>query len=248
MAPQRKDDSSDNIEPLFETTHWSLVLGAGEPATRQRSLTLLCERYWMPLYAFLRRAGHASHDAQDLTQAFFATLLEKEDAIEGADETRGRFRSYLLGSLKHFVANQRIKRKAKKRGGDRVHLSLNYAAAEAWYQYEPVDAQTPESIFRRRWALSVLDCVLARLEREYESKGKDKLFRGLKQCLTGDAESLSHEKLAAQLSMTAGAVKTAAHRLRRRYRELLKDEISQTVTTDEDIDDEIQQLLSALSR
>lgn len=246
MASRKQDESSFEFDRSFQTTHWSLVIGAGQAETRQRSLTVLCERYWMPLYAFLRRAGHASHDAQDLTQAFFTTLLEKQDAIAGADESRGRFRSYLLGSLKHFVANQRTKRHAKRRGGDRTRLSLDYAAAEAWYQFEPVDTQTPESIFRRRWALSVLDCVLARLEREYESKGKGELFRGLKPCLTGDTQAITHDQLAAALSMTAGAVKTAAHRLRRRYRELLKEEISQTVTTEEEIEDEIRQLLSAL--
>lgn len=247
MASRKHSDSSSDLDGSFQTTHWSLVIGAGRAETRQRSLRLLCERYWMPLYAYLRRKGHASHDAQDLTQEFFTSLLERENAIEGADETRGRFRSYLLGSLKHFVANQRAKRQAKKRGGDRIHLSLNYEAAEAWYQFEPVDAQTPDSIFRRRWALSVLDAVLVRLEHEYESKRKGELFRGLKQCLTGDAQGPSHHELAAQLSMTAGAVKTAAHRLRRRYRELLKEEISQTVTTEEEVEDEVQQLLGALS-
>jgi RNA polymerase sigma-70 factor (ECF subfamily) len=247
MATRKHQDSSADLDRSFQTTHWSLVLGAGQAETRQRSLTLLCERYWMPLYAFLRRTGHTSHDAQDLTQSFFTMLLEKENAIDGADESRGRFRSYLLGSLKHFVANHRTRRKAQKRGGDRTHLSLNYAAAEAWYQYEPVDTQTPESIFRRRWALSVLDCVLGRLEQEFEAKGKGKLFRGLKHCLTGDAQAISHDKLATELSMSAGAVKIAAHRLRRRYRELLIEEISQTVTTEEEVEDEIQQLLSALS-
>lgn len=248
MPSRKHRDSFSDFDGSFQTTHWSLVIGAGHAETRQRSLTLLCERYWMPLYAFLRRKGHASHDAQDLTQEFFTTLLERENAIERADETRGRFRSYLLGSLKHFVANQRTKLQAKKRGGDRIHLSLNYEAAEAWYQFEPVDAQTPELIFRRRWALSVLDSVLARLEREYEAKRKGELFRGLKQFLTGDVQGLSHDELAAQLSMTAGAVKTAAHRLRRRYRDLLKEEISQTVTSEEEVEDEIQQLLSALSK
>lgn len=247
MSSRKHEDSAFNVAPSFETTHWSLVIGAGQGETRQRSLTLLCERYWMPLYAFLRQTGHGSHDAQDLTQAFFTTLLEKDNAIKGADESRGRFRAYLLGSLKHFVANQRTKRKAQKRGGDRVHLSLNYDAAEAWYQFEPVDAQTPEAVFRRRWALSLLDCVLARLQTEYEAKGKAEVFRHLKPCLTGSSKNVSYEVLANKLSMTSGAVKTAAHRLRGRYREVLKDEISQTVTTQEEVEDEINQLLNALS-
>ncbi len=241
------NESSGRIEPTFETTHWSLIVGAGQAETRQRSLTVLCERYWMPLYAFLRRKGHASHDAQDLTQAFFTALLEKEDAIDGADQTQGRFRAYMLGSLKHFVSNQRTKRKAQKRGGDRLHMSLNYDAAEAWYQIEPVDTQTPEAIFRRRWALSVLDCVLKNLESEYQSKGKATLFGLLKPCLIGGANEVSYEELAQKLSMSASAVKTAAHRLRRRYREVLKAEISQTVTSQEEVEDEINQLLSALS-
>jgi len=248
MVNLRNDESSGQIEPTFETTHWSLVIGAGQSETRQRSLGLLCERYWMPLYAFLRRTGHNSHDAQDLTQAFFTTLLEQEHAIDGADQSRGRFRSYLLGSLKHFVANQRMKKKAKKRGGDRIHLSLNYDAAEAWYQFEPVDSQTPESVFQRRWALSLLDRVLERLANEYESKGKADLFCGLKHCLTNDAKQTSYEDLSDELSMSAGAIKTAAHRLRKRYRKVLKDEIAQTVINSEDIEDEINELLNALSQ
>ncbi|MBC8352511.1 MAG: sigma-70 family RNA polymerase sigma factor [Planctomycetes bacterium] len=247
MTQFSNDESSGRIEPTFETTHWSLVIGAGQVETRQRSMTVLCERYWLPLYAFLRRAGHSSHDAQDLTQSFFVKLLERDGAIDGADQERGRFRSYLLGALKHFVANQRTRQKAQKRGGSIPHLSLNYAAAEVWYQGEPAEAETPESMFRRRWALSVLDSVIKRLEKEYEAKGKAQLFRALKDCLTGDSRDISYDKLAAEVSMSPGAVKTAAHRLRKRYRELLKDEISQTVTCQEEVEDEINQLLNALS-
>ncbi len=247
MTAREHEESSSDVDRSFQTTHWSLVIGVGQSDTRQHSLTLLCERYWMPLYAYLRRSGHSSHDAQDLTQAFFATLLEKQNAMEGADQSRGRFRSYLLGSLKNFVSNQRTKRRAKKRGGDRVHLSLNYDAAEAWYQYEPVESQTPETVYRRRWALSLLDGVLARLESEYASKGQAELFRVLKQSLTGGSSDVSYEDLARQLSMSGGAVKTAAHRLRQRYRVVLKDEISHTVASQDEVEDEIRQLFNALS-
>lgn len=243
-----EDESSEQSEPTFETTHWSLVIGARQAATRERSLTVLCERYWSPLYAFLRRAGHTSHDAQDLTQSFFVKLLERDGAIAGADQKQGRFRSYLLGALKHFVANQRTSQKAQKRGGGIAHLSLNYDAAEAWYQCEPTAADTPESIFCRRWALSVLDSVVDRLGEEYQAKGKAELFQGLKQCLTGDSREISYDELATELFMSVGAVKTAAHRLRKRYRQLLKDEISQTVTSQDEVEDEINQLLNALSR
>jgi len=173
-------------------------------------------------------------------------LLERDDSIQGADRGRGRFRAYLLGSLKHFVANQRTRRRARKRGGDRIHFSLNYEAAEASYQYEPADTQTPENIFRRRWALSVLERVVRRLQSECASKGNAALFESLKDCLTG-ASDRSHAELAAALSITTGAVKTAAHRLRRRYRELLRDEIAQTVTSEDEVLGEIRDLLDALS-
>ncbi|MCA9120382.1 MAG: sigma-70 family RNA polymerase sigma factor [Planctomycetaceae bacterium] len=247
MADQRQDDFFVEGDSSFHTTHWSIVVGASQPETRRRSLALLCERYWMPLYAYLRRTGHSSHDAQDLTQSFFTTLLECDKCIAGADESRGRFRAYLLGSLKHFVANHRTQRRASKRGGGQVHLSLNYHAAEAWYGIEPVDTQTPESIFRRRWALSLLECVLNRLGAEYEAKGKGEIFQELKGCLTGNAVDITYDQLAVQLSMSSGAVKTAAHRLRKRYRELLKAEISETVASPDEVDDEINQLLTALS-
>lgn len=240
-------DHSAGAEP-FETTHWSVVLAAGQRDSprAEKALAWLCARYWPPLYAFVRRSGHSPHDAQDLTQAFFVRLLDKE-FLRVADPQRGRFRSFLLASLKHFVANERKAARAKKRGGGRHVLSLDFATAEAAFLAEPADERTPERLFAQRWALLLLDRVLARLEEESNAAGQIARFQRLKCLLTAERDAPGYEQVAAELSTTEAAIKMAVHRLRKRYRELLREEIAQTVSDPADIDDELRELLSALS-
>ena len=205
----------------------------------------LCRTYWYPLYAYVRRAGYQQEDAQDLTQEFFARLLEKDD-LKSADATRGRFRSYLLGALRHFLSNQKDHDRALKRGGTRRQLSLDYESAETRYSTEPSHQLTPEHIFDRRWALTLLDAVLDELRREFVADAKQRLFDVLKVHLAGDANAPGYEQLAGELNMTAGAVKVAVHRLRRRYRELLRAHIADTVLSPQDVDDEIRHLFEAV--
>jgi RNA polymerase sigma factor (sigma-70 family) len=229
----------EHAKPRFATTRWSLVAAAKGPAARQ-ALAELCELYWYPVYAFVRRRGHSPHDAADLTQAFFARLIETA-GIAGADPDKGRFRSYLLGAVRHFLANEHDRAVAKKRGGGRVIESLNLSDAERRYAAEPADGRTPEQLFERRWALTLLDGVLAGLRAEYAASGQAVLFDRLKATLTGDAGP--YADLAAELGMTEGAVKVAAHRLRRRYRDRLRAAIAETA---DDVEAEIRDLFTAL--
>lgn len=232
----------------FHTTHWSVVLAAkdrSEPGAAE-ALERLCCTYWYPLYAHVRRQGHAPPDAEDLTQGFFARLLEKE-WLRSADSERGRFRSFLLASLRHFLSNERDRERAQKRGGGRPILSLDGPGAEERLRSEPAGGCSPQAEFDRRWALTVLGSVLDRLEDEHERKGKAELFRHLRGLLAGGAAEGMHEAVARELGMAEGAVRVAAHRLRRRYRELLRREIAQTVASPEEVEDELQHLFSALA-
>jgi RNA polymerase sigma-70 factor (ECF subfamily) len=234
----------------FHTTRWSLVLHAGgKQAGEERqaadALADLCRSYWYPLYAFLRREGRDAHTAADLTQAFFAQLLSG-DALAKADPARGRFRSFLLASLKHFAANERRRDRAEKRGGGQTPLSFDLAEGEQRYRLEPADASTPERVFERRWAMTVIDRAMARLGEESAAAGKESLFAELKGSLAGDDER-SQQELADRLGMTAGAVKVAVHRLRKRCRELLREEVAGTVADSEEIDDEIHRLMASLA-
>jgi RNA polymerase sigma factor (sigma-70 family) len=231
----------------FATTHWSVVMAAGRPksASYQQALETLCKTYWFPLYAYLRRHGYESHKAEDYTQAFFAGLLAKH-GLRLADPKRGKFRSFLLASLKHFLSNERARARAKKRGGGRKVLSLDLQNAESQYALEPRDELSPEKIFERSWALTVLDRTMARLQAEAISTNKQKLFDHLKVYLTAEKSSVPYRDVAAELDITEGAVRVAIHRLRRRYRELLRDEIAQTVISDDQIDEEIRDLFAAL--
>jgi DNA-directed RNA polymerase specialized sigma24 family protein len=232
----------------FVTTRWSLVVDAQtEHAPHgQQALGALCELYWYPLYAYLRRRGHSRDDAQDLTQGFFAYLLEHH-TLQRVDKQRGRFRSFLLASLNHYVANAGDWDRAQKRGGTVPHVSLDPDAAEARYRCEPVDRWTPEKAFDRSWALTVLDHVLRRVQRECEATGKGDVFDQLKGCLTGDPFDAPYRELGRPLAMTEGAVKQAVHRLRHAFRERLYAEIASTVSTPEDIDAELTYLMSALT-
>jgi RNA polymerase sigma factor (sigma-70 family) len=211
----------------------------------QAALAALCEAYWYPLYAFARRHLPSLHDAQDLTQAFFAELLEK-DYLQTADPQRGKFRSFLLTAFKHFLSKQRDRARARKRGGGRVPLTLDFQAGEHRYSLEPADQTTPETLFERRWALAILEQALARLREEMVGAGKEKHFECLKQALEGEGPQEPYARIGLELGISEPAVKVAVYRLRRRYQELLRAEIRQTVASPDQIDDELRDLFAAV--
>jgi RNA polymerase sigma-70 factor (ECF subfamily) len=231
---------------VFATTRWSLIVAArGESPAAREALAELCQLYWYPLYAYIRRCAHAHDEAQDLTQEFFALLLERDD-LARLDPNRGRFRAFLLAACRHFLANQRDRQQALKRGGGCRLLSLDFADADRRYAAEPGHEQTPERLFERRWALTLLDRVMQGLRRHYETTNQLALFERLKGFLAGEAGE-SYAEAAATLGMSEGAVKVAAHRLRQRYRDLLRTEIAQTVEDAAAVDDEIRALFTALN-
>ena len=235
-------------ETPFLTTRWSVVLAAGhaaEPGSR-RALGELCETYWYPLYAYVRRRGYRGEDARDLTQAFFTRLLEK-NAVGAADPDRGRFRAFLLGALKNFLANEWDREQAQKRGGGRRVLSLDFEAAEGRFSPEPEDPAPPDNAFEREWALEVLQRALQRLREEYAGKGRAQLFAKLEGCLVPGGATKAYKQLALELAMSEGAVKVAVHRLRSAFREALREEISQTVRGPEELEEELRDLIAALS-
>lgn len=233
----------------FVTTHWSVVLAAGRSDTTraQSALATLCQAYWYPLYAYVRRRGHNPHDAQDLTQEFFARLLE-HNWLARASHERGRFRTFLLSALSHFLANEWDKAHAQKRGGAVQLVPLQLDTAETRYGAEPPDSVTPEQCYERRWALALLERVLTRLGDEYRSQQKAELFEALKPCLAGERQTQPYASVATKLGMSEGAVKVAVHRLRHSYREILKDEIAQTVSRPEEVEEEMRYLLTVLAR
>jgi RNA polymerase sigma factor (sigma-70 family) len=240
--------AADGASARFLTTHWSVVLAVGRSdSTRsQTALARLCQTYWYPLYAYVRRRGHSPHDAQDLTQEFFARLLERH-SLASADPNRGRFRSFLLSSLNHFLAHEWEKVRAQKRGGRCEVLSLDLALAEERYDLEPADTSSPDKLFDKHWAGALLEEVLNQLEAEYQQAGKAELFAGLKQTLTGTRESQPYAVLAARLGMNEAAIKVAVHRLRKRYRQLLRAEIANIVADSEQAEDELRYLFTALA-
>jgi RNA polymerase sigma factor (sigma-70 family) len=239
--------SSTSGDPQFHTTQWSLIVAAAgqDGVAAKAALADLCQAYWYPVYAFLRRRGHSVEDARDLTQGFFATLLEK-GYLADADPERGRFRSFLLTAVSRSASKQHDRARAQKRGGGRPILSIDFDDGEVRYLREPVDNWTPERIFERRWALTLLDRTLARLRQDHEASGKCTQFDALKVYLTGEAGAPAFRQVADQLGMTEGAAKVAVHRLRQKYRELLRAEIAQTVAANDDVDDELSLLLAAL--
>jgi len=232
--------------PVFATTHWSVVLAAGrsDAPQAQESLEKLCQTYWQPLYLYVRRRNHSPDDAKDLTQSFFIWLLER-NWLGTADQQRGRFRSFLLTSFSRFLNNEWDKFKTQKRGGGRI-ISLQLKAEET--DWEPADAVTPEQSFERCWALTLLDETMNRLAAEFSQAGKAKWFDLLKPCLLGDRDAQPYAALSATLGMSEGSVKVAVHRLRQRYRQLLRDEIANTVETPAEIEDELRHLFAVLSR
>ncbi|MGH7950620.1 MAG: RNA polymerase sigma factor [Limisphaerales bacterium] len=247
-AAPKKASTEPACQPHFVTTQWSAVLTAGRSDSTHARVALekLCRVYWFPIYAFVRRQGNSSHDAQDLTQEFFARLLEK-NYFAAADQSKGRFRSFLLASLKHFLANEWDKAKAQKRGGGQMLIPIDFTNAETSCGLELADNFSADKIFERRWALTLLEQVLKRLRAEYVRAGKEKLFGQLKPTLTEESRAVRYAEIAARLDMSEGAIKVAVHRLRTRYRELLRAEISDTVASANEIDDEIKNLFAALS-
>jgi RNA polymerase sigma-70 factor (ECF subfamily) len=235
------------MNPDFTTTRWSLVLAAqaGESTQSRRALGELCAAYWFPIYAFVRRQGYSADDASDLTQGYFARLLEKED-LKDVDPRLGRFRSFLLASVKHFLSNERDRARARKRSPGQPLLELDGQSAENRFSIEPADDLTPEDLFERRWAMTVLERTLERLAAEWSEGERARRFARLRGYLTDEDPGGSYAGAAADLGMSEDAVKVAVHRLRRRYGELLRDEIAQTVGTPDDVDDEIRYLLGIL--
>jgi RNA polymerase sigma factor (sigma-70 family) len=232
----------------FATTRWTVVLAAGRDETPASApaLAQLCERYWPPLYSYARRRGYSVEHAQDLTQAFFVRFLEKRD-VQSADRQRGKFRSFLLASFKHFLANEYDREHAKKRGGGQQVISLEIDTAEARYSAEPVDELTPESLFERHWAQGVLDRAFAALRAECTKSGKATMFAALSDYLIGEKQHGGYVKTARLLGTSEGAVKVTVHRLRRRLRDLLKAEIGTTVSEDSEIEEEIRYLIAVLT-
>src|SRR5690348_3135398 len=225
----------------FATTHWSVVVGAARRDSPEAlgALDKLCRTYWYPIYMFVRRKGYTSHEAEDLTQEFFARLVNGRD-LEAVRREKGRFRSYLLVSLKHFLVNEWKRGQTQKRGGGQNLVPLDLALAENLYSAEASPVQTPENAFERRWAFTLLETVLGRLQAEYADSERGKLFHCLQDYLSSEAPPRSQEAIATELGMTEGAVKQAVHRLRRRYRELLREEIAHTVATVGDVEDELR--------
>jgi RNA polymerase sigma factor (sigma-70 family) len=234
-------------EAWFLTTHWSVVLSAQEqPSGRSAAaLETLCRAYWQPLYAYARRRGHSPADAQDLTQEFFARLLQK-DYLHSAAREKGKFRTFLLVMFTRFLADEWDKAQAQKRGGGKV-FNVDWSSAETRFLQQPVEHLTPEKVFEQRWALTVLDQVYARLEGEYREEGRAALFETLRFALTGSRSAVPYVELARQLQTTDGAVRVAVHRLRQRYRELLRAAIADTVSGPEEVEQELRHLLRAVA-
>ena len=231
----------------FATTQWSIVLRAGKRGGRdaEEALERLCERYWLPLYAYARRRTGNIDEAQDLTQAFFARLLEK-NALAAASPNRGRFRAFLLTALKNFLSNEWDRKQARKRGGGRARLPLDLAAGESRVSLVRADDLTPERAYERQWALTLLGLVVSRLEDEFSKAGKIRHFELLKGAITGEAGAPAYSTIAAELGMSEEAARQAASRLRKRYRELLRAEVAETVAAPDEIDDELRGLFAIL--
>ncbi|MBI3853728.1 MAG: sigma-70 family RNA polymerase sigma factor [Verrucomicrobia bacterium] len=233
----------------FATTHWSVVLKAGQRPSPQaaEALEKLCRTYWYPLYAYVRRQGHDAPDAQDLTQAFFERFLEG-NFLESVDRQKGKFRSFLLAALKHFLANQNDRVNAEKRGGGRTLLSLDDETAEQRYLLEPISNQSPENIFEQRWAVTLLEQALTRLREESAADHDTRQFDLLKTFLSAESGEGEYAAVAAQLGMTIGNVAVTVHRLRQRYREMIRSEVAQTVLSPADLDEEMHYLFTVLTQ
>ena len=229
----------------FATTHWSVVLAARDPASprSEQALAELCCAYWCPLYAYLRRQGRSPHDAQDLTQEFFARLLHK-DYLHAVEREKGRFRTFLLTAWKRFLANEWDREHAQKRGGFAPRVAIDQALAESRFAVEPSHTLSPDVLFDRQWAMTLLERTMAQLQEEYVATGRATLFEYLQGCLAREESGLPYAEIAARLHLTEAAVKMAVHRLRVRYREILRGEIADTVSSAEEIEEELRHLFS----
>jgi RNA polymerase sigma-70 factor (ECF subfamily) len=234
----------------FDTTNWSVVLkaGSGDSTASRAALAQLCETYWYPVYAFIRRSGASAADAEDLTQAYFARFLEKR-YLEDVHPDRGRFRSFLLASVCHFLHNERDRQRALKRGGGTTPLPLHGADGEVLYAHEPADTLTPDVLFERAWVRALLDRVLARLAAESEDDSPaGARFERLRPLLTGDGPGTSYSELAREWGVGESAVRVAVHRLRKRFGLLLREEVGRTVQDPADVEPEIRHLFTVLGR
>jgi len=231
----------------FVSTRWTAVLAAGHKSSphSDQALAELCQTYWYPLYAYVRRQGRSREDAEDLVQAFFERFLQK-NYLESVSSERGKFRAFLLACLKHFLANEWDKATRQKRGGTATHFSLDWQTADKRYQLEPQDFASPDRLYDREWAHALLERVLARLKQEYSTAGKEDLFEHAKDSLMGKDEGVPHVQAAAELGLDAGALRVAVHRLRKRYREMLKEEIAQTLSDPSFVQEELRSLQEAL--
>jgi RNA polymerase sigma factor (sigma-70 family) len=246
LAAGLKENSGSAGHDCFATTHWSLVLEArseGSPGAGD-ALERLCRAYWYPLYAYVRRKGYSPHDAEDLTQEFFGRLL-RGSFLTTVEQRKGKFRSFLVASLEHFLVKEWVRRHRQKRGGGKIIVSLD-EEMEQRYVLEPADPRTPQRVYERRWAMTLLDQAMKRLGEEC-TNGKAALFDRVKGLLARDASEQGYEALAAELQMTEGALRVAVHRLRHRYGTLLREEIALTVSSPAEVDEEIRYLFAALS-
>jgi RNA polymerase sigma-70 factor (ECF subfamily) len=234
--------------PGLHTTSWTLVRAAADSRTAdsREALAKLCQRYWAPVYTFIRRHGYDREQSQDLTQGFFALLIEK-NYLMNTDRERGKFRSFLLTAVKHFLANEWDRTNAQKRGGGQVAVSIDLVEAEGWHS-GVVEQTTPESVFLRRWALSLLENVMAKLRSEFAEAGRADEFDRLSVFLNRNSESARYKAVAAEMGISAGALRMTVHRIRKRYRHVLRAEIAETVSGPQEIDEELRFLLSVLSK
>jgi len=246
MSAAASRESADAGAVAFVTTHWSVVLAAqGESETAREALEKLCRTYWWPLYGFVRRNGYGPEEAQDLTQGFFALFLERRD-LDAVRREKGRLRSYLLVSLKNFMAKAWRREMAAKRGAGRALVPLDELLARERADFEPADMLSADRIYERRWALTLLEQVLARLQEDYRAAGNETLFAQLEELLADEPDRRSQADIAQSLGMTENAVKQSFHRLRKRYRELLREEIAHTVAVPGDVEDELRHFIAVL--
>ncbi|MBI2929644.1 MAG: sigma-70 family RNA polymerase sigma factor [Verrucomicrobia bacterium] len=247
MPAEDPTAGSQTQHAIFATTHWSVVVAAGQADSPQaaEALEKLCRAYWYPLYAFVRRRGYGPEDAQDLTQSFFARVLERKD-IKHADPQRGRFRTFLLSALSNFLADEWDRAHRLKRGGGQATISFDAVSAEERYRLEPVDRLDAAKLFERRWATTLLERALTRLEQEFRERGQGKLLEALRPFLLGEQAEATYAEIAPRLAMTTAAVKMAASRMRARCRELLREEIQQTVASPQEAEEEYRALVAVL--
>jgi DNA-directed RNA polymerase specialized sigma24 family protein len=240
--------SSGDVPGLFPQTRWSLVLAAGRRHSPDcaAALETICRAYWHPLYAYARRCGHPPHNAQDLTQAFFAQLLDKR-WLETADRAKGRLRTFLIVALKSFMSKEWRRESAQKRGGGQAHVPMDTEFAESRYAVDASAKQDPDEIFDREWALTILELTLKRLQAEFAAAGRAGDFDLLKDCLMAEHGAIDYSAIAQQLGGNAGAARVAVHRLRRRFREIYREEIANTLPDGADLDGELRHLAAALA-